>query len=81
MGSLELAANLFRIAQTEDVMRKNGVENPQEANATHYRIGKIVRGAIEQAGGTMPENLPLPDKSIKEIEYEKKKLLTEKKDG
>ena len=75
MGSLELAANLFRIAQTEDVMRKNNVTTPQDANDTHYRIGKIVRGAIKEAGGTMPEQLPTPDKSIPQIEKEKRKQI------
>jgi len=72
MGSLELAANLFRIAQTEDVMRNNNISTPNEANSTHYRIGKIVRGAITQAGGTLPENLPLPNKSIKAVEKERR---------
>jgi len=75
MGSLELAANLFRIAQTEDVLRKNNVDNSQEANSQHYKIGKIVRKAIKEAGGTMPEELPLPDKSIKQIEKERKKQI------
>ena len=75
MGSLELAANLFRIAQTEDVMRKNKTSTPVEANETHYRIGKSIRNQMQEVGATMPEQLPLPGKSIKEIEIEKKKLL------
>jgi len=80
MGGLELAANLFRIAQTEDVMRKNNVATPKEANATHYRIGRSIRNQMQEVGATMPEQLPLPDKSIQEIESEKKKLLKGKKD-
>ena len=80
MGSEELAANLFRITQTEAKMRREGTDTPAKANAAHYQIGKIVRKAIEEAGGTMPENLPLPDKSIKELEAETKKQLKPKKD-
>ena len=80
MGSEELAANLFRITQTEAKMRREGTDTPAKANAAHYQIGKIVRKAIEEAGGTMPEDLPLPDKSIKELEAETRKQLKAKKD-
>ena len=79
MGSEELAANLFRITQTEAKMRREGTDTPAKANAAHYQIGKIVRKAIEEAGGTMPEDLPLPDKSIKELEAETRKQLKPKK--
>lgn len=80
MGSEELAANLFRITQTEAKMRREGTDTPAKANAAHYQIGQIVRKAIEEAGGTMPEDLPLPDKSIKELESETRKQLKPKKD-
>jgi len=80
MGSEELAANLFRITQTEAKMRREGTDTPAKANAAHYQIGKIVRKAIEEAGGTMPEDLPFPDKSIKELEAETRKQLKPKKD-
>ncbi|MBQ7913858.1 MAG: DNA damage-inducible protein D [Clostridia bacterium] len=80
MGSEELAANLFRITQTEAKMRREGTDTPAKANAAHYQIGKIVRKAIEEAGGTMPEDLPLPDKSIKELEAETRRQLKPKKD-
>ena len=73
MGSLELAANLFRIATTENVMRNNNVSTPQEAQTTHYKVGKSVRNTLIEVGATMPEKLPRPDKSIKEIEKEKRK--------
>jgi DNA-damage-inducible protein D len=75
MGSLELAANLFRIAQTEDVMRKNNVDSPRIANDTHYRVGKIVREAMEKAGNTVPEQLPTPEKSITQIGKERHKQI------
>lgn len=79
MGGTELAANLFRITQTEEKMRREGTDSPEKANAAHYRIGTIVREAIEKAGGTMPENLPTPEKSIKELEAEQRKQIKPKK--
>ncbi len=80
MGSLELAANLFRITSAEDIMRRNNISTPQEANTTHYKVGKEIRGTMERLGNIMPENLPLPGKSIKDIESEKKKQIKGKKD-
>ena len=75
MGSAELGANIFRITQTEELMRKNNVSTPASANETHFTVGKTVRKAIEDLGGTMPENLPLPEKSIKQLEKEKQKQI------
>ena len=76
MGSDELIANLFRISQTEQKLRKDNVNSEKEANKTHYNIGKIVRNAIKRAGGTMPEDLPTPRKSLKELEKENKNYKT-----
>lgn len=67
MGSIELADNLFRIAQTEDKLKKEKINNEYTANSIHYEIGRKVRKAIEDMGGTMPEDLPKPDKPIKKI--------------
>jgi DNA-damage-inducible protein D len=78
MGSLELAANLFRITQTEDKMRRENIQTPAAANVTHKQVGQIVRKAIKEAGGTMPENLPTPDKSIKELEKQERKSISNK---
>ena len=75
MGSVELAANLFRITQTEETLKNNNIKGEANANKTHNRIGKIIRNAIKEAGGTMPENLPTPEKSLKELEKEKRKEL------
>ena len=75
MGSEELAANLFRITQTESKLKKDNIHSEKEANKTHYKIGKIVRKAIKEAGGTMPEDLPTPQKSLKQLEKENKKSL------
>ncbi len=80
IGSEELAANLFRITQTEAKMRREGTDTPQKANAAHYQVGKAVRETIKGLGGTMPEDLPTPEKSIKELEAETRKQLKSKKD-
>lgn len=76
MGSTELAANLFRATQTEEKLRRDNVQGKAEANRTHYAVGAKVRQTIKELGGTMPEDLPTPEKSIKQIEreQEKKKL-------
>ena len=75
MGSEELAANLFRITQTEARLKRDNVDSEKIACDTHNKIGKIVRKAIKEAGGTMPENLPTPEKSLKELEKEKRQEL------
>ena len=75
MGSEELGANIFRITQTEAKLNKSNINDEKLACATHNYVGKAVRRAIEQVGGTMPENLPTPKKSVKELEKEKKKRL------
>ena len=78
MGSTELIANLFRISQTEEKLRKDEVDNAKLATSIHYSVGKEVRSAIEKIGGTMPEDLPTPEKSIQEIEKEQMARLKAK---
>ena len=68
IGSEELVDNLFRIVHTESSLKRNKVDNEYEANAIHYKIGKEVRNSIKKLGSTLPENLPTPNKSIKELE-------------
>lgn len=68
MGSAELAANLFRATQTEEKLRRDRTKNKHKANRTHYEVGVKVRRTIEDLGGTMPENLPAPETSVKELE-------------
>lgn len=75
MGSEELAANLFRITQTESKLKRDNISTEKEANKTHYNIGKNIREVIAKNGGTMPENLPTPEKSLKQFEKESKKKL------
>lgn len=70
MGSTELAANLFRTTQTEEKIYRENIRGKDNANATHFEVGKKVRKVIKELGGTMPENLPTPEKSIKQIEKE-----------
>ena len=74
MGSDELIANLFRISQTEQKLKKDNVRLEKTANETHYNIGKNIREVIIKNGGTMPEDLPKPDKSLKEIERDNFKI-------
>jgi len=72
MGSDELIANLFRISQTEQKLKKDNIKGENNACVTHYEVGKKVRKVIADIGGTMPEELPTPDKSLKELEKESK---------
>lgn len=74
MGSTELAANLFRATQTEDKLRREHTRSKTEANITHREIGKKVRKAISDIGGTMPENLPA-EQSIKKVQTHLKKKI------
>lgn len=73
MGSTELAANLFRATQTEEKLRRDNIQGKTEANRTHYEVGAKVRKTIKELGGAMPEDLPTPEKSIKQIEQEQEK--------
>ena len=74
MCSEELATNIFRIAQTEAKLKRDNVDNEYTANSVHYEVGREVRNSIKRLGGTMPEDLPTPDKSLKELERDIKKL-------
>lgn len=76
MGSTELAANLFRATQTDEKLRREQIKGKEAANQTHYEVGRKVRQTIRELGGTMPEDLPTPKKSVKQIakEQEKKNL-------
>lgn len=74
MGSTELAANFFRITQTEERLKKGDIQGEDNANKTHYNVGKKVRETMKEISGTLPEELPTPEKSVKELEKEKKLL-------
>ena len=74
MGSEELADNIFRIAQTDAKLKRDNVNNEYTAHFIHYEVGREIRSSIKRLGGTMPENLPTPKTSLKELEKENKKL-------
>lgn len=76
MGSVELAANLFRITQTEQKIINDNITGEEKANNTHYKMGRDIRKFIEKQGGTMPEDLPTPEKSLKELEKDNKNKIT-----
>jgi len=78
MGSTELAANLFRATQTDDQLRKRKINNKKLANDLHYNVGKKVRETIIDLEGTLPEDMETPRKSIKELEKNRNKLISEK---
>ena len=75
MGSTELIANLFRISQTEEKLVRDKIQTEKEANITYYNVGSKVRKTIKELGGTMPEDLPTPKKSLKQLEKEKNNKL------
>ncbi|SKA83029.1 DNA-damage-inducible protein D [Caloramator quimbayensis] len=75
MGSTELAANLFRATQTEEKLKRENIKGKNNANRIHYEVGAKVRKTIKELGGTMPEDLPTPQKSVKQIEKEETKKL------
>ena len=78
MGATELAANLFRITQTDDKLRRENIKGKEKANETHFAVGKKVRQTIAELGGTMSENLPTPKISAKKLKQERKKAIAEK---
>ncbi len=80
MGSTELIANLFRISQTEEKLKRDEVSTAIAANNTHYEVAEKIRKAIIEMGATLPEDLPVPEKSIQTIEREEiRKLRNSKK--
>ena len=78
MGSDELIINLFRISQTGQKLKNENIKIEKEANKAHYEVGSKIRKTIEELGGTMPEKLPTPKKSLKELEKDKFEKLERK---
>lgn len=75
MGSTELAANLFRATQAEDKLRRDGASTKAQANDIHHAVGRKVRKTIAELGGVMPEHLPTPETSIKQLERARAKAV------
>jgi DNA-damage-inducible protein D len=78
MGSTELAANMFRATQAEEKLKRDNVSSKQRANQAHFEVGQKVRQTIKELGGTMPESLPTPEQSVKQVESAKKNLAKKK---
>jgi DNA-damage-inducible protein D len=76
-GTTELAANLFRITQTDEKIKKDSIKGDRDATQTHFMIGGKVRQTIKDIGGTLPENLE-PEKHIKELKKERKRMIKNK---
>lgn len=74
MGSDELIANQFRISQTNQKLTNENIQGEGSVNKAHHEVGKAVRDTIKKVGGTMPEELPTPKKSLRELEKAKKRL-------
>lgn len=70
-GTTELAANLFRITQTEEKLRREvaqgNVIGEKAAEGTHFMVGGKVRQTIKDIGGALPENLPA-EENVKKLE-------------
>lgn len=75
MGSDELAANIFRASQAKQKLEREQIQNKERANRAHHEVGKKVRQTIRELGGTMPEDLPTPTKSIQQLQREEQKRL------
>ena len=75
MGSDELIANLFRISQIDQKLKRDNIQGEENANEAHYKVGAKVRQTIKELGGTMPEDMPTPEKSLKQLEKENKKYI------
>jgi DNA-damage-inducible protein D len=79
MGSDELAANIFRASQTKQKLEREQIKGKEKANRAHLEVGKKVRQTIVELGGTLPENLPTPAKSIQQLQREEQKLLDQQR--
>jgi len=77
MSGTELAANLFRITQTEDKLRREGIQGKTRANQTHYDVGRKVKQTIQELGGNPPEELPVPDESVQQLRRKEEKRLSQ----
>jgi hypothetical protein len=72
MGSTELAANLFRITQTEEKLRSKNIVGKENACNAHYEVGLKVRQTMQELSGIMPEDLPVAE-DVKKIAAQERK--------
>ncbi|MDR1178509.1 MAG: DNA damage-inducible protein D [Spirochaetaceae bacterium] len=76
MGAEELGANIFRITQTNAKIKRENIRGQNALEQTALQVGRTVRKAIQETGGTMPENLP-PEVHVKRIKSDLKKTIKE----
>lgn len=57
MGRTELAANLFRVTQTEERIKNQNIKGQSRLEDTHYEVGQEVRAIVRKNTGVNPENL------------------------
>lgn len=81
MGSVELAANLFRATQTDEKLRRENIQGADNANRTHFAVGRTVRQTMRELGNTMPEKLPTPRESIQDLKKKQKELKKQPNDN
>ena len=79
MCSDELIANLFRISQTNQKIKNDNIQGENNCNVAHYNMGRDIREFITNQGGTLPEDFPKPEKSLKELEKEYRSKLIDLK--
>lgn len=75
MGVTERAINYFISTQTEEKIKRENIKGNKNINNAYYEVSEKVKKTVEELGGTMPEDLPTPEKSVKAIEREEKKKL------
>ena len=78
MNSDELAANAFRASLTRQKIEREQIKGKEIANQAHHQMGKLVRDTIKEAGATLPEDMPTPDKSIQQLQREEQKLIVQR---
>lgn len=66
---------IIALFQLMKFLKNNDIKGEGNANVIHYEVGKKIRNTIKELGGTMPEDLPTPNKSLKELEKENKPKL------
>ena len=79
MDSDELAANIFRASLTKQKLEREDIQNKDEANHAHHQMGQAVRKTIVETGATLPEDLPTPTKSIKQVQRDEQKRIEHRK--
>jgi DNA-damage-inducible protein D len=78
MGAAELAANEFRISQTEVRIKSQQIKGQQGLESAANLVGRNVRHAMIASGGELPEKMP-PAKDLKLVKKQIKRTNKELK--